>query len=200
MVTMTAPVPEVPSWWGGKIKPITRAELDAMPNDGRRHELLDGMLIVSPAPVPLHQRAQLRMTILLDEACPDAMEALAAPLDVALSEDTVLQPDVVVAYEDDYSEKDLPVPPQLAVEVLSPSTRRYDRVLKRSRFEEAGTPSFWVVDPDEPSVTAWELRDGRYEEAGHAVGEEVLELTLPYPVRIVPAELVARNRARGAAS
>ncbi|RIQ12949.1 Uma2 family endonuclease [Jiangella rhizosphaerae] len=171
--------------------PITRAELDAMPDDGRRHELLDGVLLVTPAPAPKHQRAVRRLSRLLEDACPDGLEVFFAPLDVALSDDTVLEPDVLVTRVADLTERDLPKAPLLAVEVLSPSTRRYDLLLKRSRYEAAGTPSYWVVDPDEPSVTAWELRDGVYAEAGRAIGDEALELTRPYPVRIVPAELVA---------
>lgn len=189
MVLMTAPrSDELPPLHPG---PITRAELDAMPDDGRRHELLDGVLLVTPAPAPRHQVAVSRLNRLLGSVCPAGLEVLVAPLDVVLSDDTVLEPDVLVARFADLTERDLPKPPLLAVEVLSPSTRRYDLLLKRSRYEAAGTPSYWVVDPDEPSVTAWELRDGAYAEAGRASGDEALELALPFPVRVVPAELVA---------
>lgn len=59
-----------------------------------------------------------------------------------------------------------------------------------SRLEAAGAAHYWVVDPDEPSVTAWSLVDGRYREAGRATGEQALELTEPYKVRIMPAGLV----------
>lgn len=170
--------------------PITRAELDAMPDDGRRHELLDGVLLVSAAPAMRHQRAVTRLLRALDSVCPAGLEVFPAPFDVALSDDTVLEPDVLVARVADLTERDLPKPPLLAVEVLSPSTRRYDLLLKRSRYEAAGTPSYWVVDPDEPSVIAWELRDGTYAEAGRAVGEDPLELDAPFAVRIVPADLV----------
>lgn len=189
MVAMTVPrSDELPPLNPG---PITRAELDAMPDDGRRHELLDGMLLVTPAPAPMHQVAATRLVRLLGNACPSGLEVISAPLDVALDEDTVLQPDVLVTRWADLTKRDLPKAPLLAVEVLSPSTRRYDLLLKRSRYEAAGTASYWVVDPDEPSVIAWELRDGAYAEAGRATGDEALELTAPYPVRIVPADLVA---------
>ncbi|WP_203434167.1 Uma2 family endonuclease [Jiangella asiatica] len=171
--------------------PFTRAELDALPDDGNRHELLDGVLIVTPAPAPKHQRAVTRLLRLLDGACPAGLEVFPALLDVALSDDTVLEPDVLVARVGDLTEGDVPKPPQLAVEVLSPSTRRYDLLLKRSRYEAAGTPSYWVVDPDEPSVIAWDLRDGVYAEAGRAVGDESLQLDAPFEVRVVPAELLS---------
>lgn len=188
MVTMTLPPSdELPRLTPG---PLTRADLDAMPDDGRRHELLDGVLIVTPAPAPKHQRVVKRLTRLLDDACPPGLEVFCAPLDVALTDDTVLEPDVLVARVADLTDRDLSKAPALAVEVLSPSTRRYDLLLKRSRYEAAGTPSYWVVDPDEPSVTAWELRDGSYVQRGRAVQGEELELAAPFAVRVVPNELV----------
>lgn len=174
--------------WG---RPLTRDDLDTMPDDGHRYELLDGVLLVSPAPRMLHQRAVGRVFQALSAACPPECEAFVARLDVVLAEDTVLEPDVLVGRRADFTDRDLPAPPLLVVEVLSPSTRRFDLLLKRSRFEAAGTPAYWVVDVDEPSVTAWALRDGVYVEAGHARGEQPLQLAEPFPVTVVPARLVS---------
>jgi Uma2 family endonuclease len=128
-------------------RPFTRADLERMPDDGRRYELIDGVLIVSPAPGRVHQRAVGRLYRRLDDACPPEFEVLIAPFAVGLEDDTEMQPDVIVALRDHLTDKDLPGPPALAVEVLSPSTRIYDLTAKRERFERAGTPSFWVVDP-----------------------------------------------------
>ena len=175
-------------------RPFTRADLDALPDDGLRHELIDGVLIVSPSPVHLHQRAVLRTALMLEAACPDDLEVLCAPFDVALADDTVMVPDVIAARRADYTLKDLPTAPVLAVEVLSPSTRRFDLMVKRSRFEAAGCASFWVVDPDEPRLVAWDLHDDVYVEVANVVGEEVFEATNPYPVVIRPADLVAERR------
>jgi Uma2 family endonuclease len=172
-------------------RPLTRADLDEMPADGHRYELIDGMLIVSPSPSWHHQRAAKRLLLLLEAACPPHLEVLPGPFDVALAEDTVIIPDVIVARRGDLTERDLPAAPVLAVEVLSPSTRRMDLTLKRSRLEAAGADAYWVVDPLEPSVTAWQLVDGAFVETGHATGSEALTLTRPVAVRIVPAELVA---------
>ncbi|GAA1638182.1 Uma2 family endonuclease [Georgenia ruanii] len=171
-------------------RPLTRADLDAMPDDGHRHELVDGALVVTPAPRPRHQTAVLRLAVLLDRACPKDLQVFVAPLDVALAEDTVLEPDVLVAPRADLTERDLAAAPVLAVEVLSPSTRLIDLHLKRARYEAAGTPSYWVVDPDEPSLTAWELRDGGYFGVAHAIGHEVLETDAPVAVRFTPADLL----------
>ena len=172
-------------------RPFTRADLDRMPDDGNRYELIDGLLIVSPAPKPLHQRAVSRLFLLLHEACPTDHEVLFAPLDVALSDDTVLQPDLVLARISDFSERDLPTAPLLAVEVLSPSTRGRDLLLKKERLERAGCRHYWVMDPLVPSLTTWTLVEGTYEESGTATGDELLQLNDPVNITVVPSRLVS---------
>ena len=169
---------------------LTRRDLAAMPDDGHRYELIDGTLVVTPAPSRRHQRMSFRLGVVLDAACPKDLEVLAAPFDVALADDSILQPDLVVARRSDLTERDLPVAPLLAVEVLSPSTRRIDLTLKRSRYETAGCPSYWVVDPDEPALTAWELRDGDYVEVAHVLGGEEFTAMLPFQVTVTPARLL----------
>jgi Uma2 family endonuclease len=160
-----------------------------MPDDGHRYELIDGMLVMTPAPVRIHQRVVAGIYRLLFAAAPPELEVLFAPFDVVLSDDTIIQPDVLVARRDDFTQRDLPKAPLLAVEVLSPSTRRYDLMLKFSRLEAAGCPSYWVIDPDTPELIAWELRDGAYAQVAKATGDEVARLTLPYEVSVVPADL-----------
>ena len=174
-------------------RPLTRDDLDAMPDDGHRYELLDGMLIVSPAPRHLHQRAVGRVFRLLDDAAPADLEALMAPFEVVLAIDTVFQPDLLVAAREDFTDRDLPAVPLLAVEVLSPSTRLFDLNTKKARYEQAGVPSYWVIDCDKdaPSVTVWELLDGGYAEAGRATGDETIHVERPYPVRLCPVDLVS---------
>ncbi len=102
-------------------RPLTRADLDAMPDDGHRYELIDGALIVTPAPGLPHQRAVGELYVLLRSACPPELEVLLAPFDVALADDTVMQPDLLVARRRDLTMRDLPTAPVLAVEVLSPA-------------------------------------------------------------------------------
>lgn len=170
--------------------PLTRAERDALPDDGRRHELIDGALIVTPTPSPRHQGAVARLLILLTEACLPALRVLTAPLDVVLAPDTVVEPDVLVARRDAFTERDLPGSPLLAVEVLSPTTRHLDLQLKRARYEAAGCPSYWVVDPDVPALTVWQLKDGRYGDPLHVEGTATIALERPFPVSVSPADLV----------
>ncbi|QKT08751.1 Uma2 family endonuclease [Gordonia sp. X0973] len=169
---------------------LTRDDLDSMPDDGHRYELLDGILVVSPAPKIRHQWALSSLYRQLDAACPDDLKVLFAPLDVVLAQDTVLQPDLLIAPRDAFTERDLPGPPVLAVEVLSPSTRSVDLLLKKDRLRRAECQHYWVVDPDGPSITAWVLRDGEYQVAGTASGDEELSLTEPFEVSLVPSSLV----------
>jgi Uma2 family endonuclease len=167
----------------------TVGDLDAVPDDGLQHELLDGMLLVSPAPSRGHQRAAARIFLELTAACPTSREVLFSPLDWRPDQWTSLQPDVLVLNTNDL---DVPVSESmiLAVEVLSPSTRRKDLFLKRSKYQDAGVASYWIVDPVVPSVTVLDLVDGNYVTVGEATGDEPLTLEKPYPITIIPADLI----------
>ncbi|MGC4943944.1 Uma2 family endonuclease [Kribbella sp. DT2] len=169
---------------------LTRADLDLIPNDGHRYELVDGVLIMTPAPSWRHQLAVGKLLYRLMDVCPPELCVLTAPFDVAISDDTVMQPDILVAPRADFTERDLPKAPLLAVEVLSPSTRRIDTMLKFSRYEAAGCPSYWVVDTDTPSLVVWEMRDGAYAQVAKVSGDEIARLTSPYDVEVVPADLI----------
>lgn len=166
---------------------FTRADLDAAPDDGRRREIVDGSLLVTPGPSRRHQRMVVALVMALETACPVDMEVLLAPFDVALAPGTVVQPDVLVGRKSELSERELAAAPLLAVEVLSPSTRHVDLALKKSLYEASGCGVFWVVDPDEPSITAWELHDGRYIRTAHAVGDRRFHATQPYDVTVTVA-------------
>lgn len=168
---------------------LTRADLDSMPDDGHRYELIDGLLIVSPAPRIRHQRVAGRLHIVLDGVTPEHLEVLFAPVDVVLAEDTVIQPDLLVAPLEAFTERDLPAAPLLAIEILSPSTRGMDLLLKKERLQRAGCAHYWVIDPDEPSIVAWRLTDGVYVEVARASGAEPFEVAEPFPVRFTPASL-----------
>ena len=185
------PMPTPNIWLQRPEAPLTRADLDRLPDDGRRHELIDGVLLVTPAPVPRHQFVSAAIYRTLFAACPPDLAVLYAPVDVVLADDTVVEPDLLVAPRDAFSERDLPGPPLLAVEVLSPSTRRFDLMLKWSRYEAAGCQAYWVVDPDTPSLIAWELQDGAYVQVAKATGEESVRLTSPFDVTVVPADLIS---------
>lgn len=170
-------------------RPYTWEDLETMPDDGRRYEIVDGVLIVTPSPVRRHQRASFRLSMLLGAACPDNLEVLPAPYDVKLADDTVFVPDLLVLPLGDEAERRWVGPPLLAVEILSPSTRVFDLNVKKGKFEAYGCPSFWIVDPDMPSLTVWELRNGTYVQTAFGEGDDECVVDSPFSVTIVPNQL-----------
>lgn len=172
-------------------RPLTAADLEALPDDGHRYELIDGTLIVTPSPAVPHQRVVGNLFVLLRQHCPEELEVMLAPLDVTVSDRTVLQPDLLVAPRSTLAGRRMEGLPVLAVEVVSPSTRLVDLTLKRAAYERAGVAGYWVVDPREPRVSVWEAAaDGRYDEPREAGGDQALAVAAPYPLVLIPADLV----------
>ncbi|MFC5235855.1 Uma2 family endonuclease [Pseudonocardia zijingensis] len=173
-------------------RPFTVADLEAMPDDGNRYELIDGMLIVIPAPGWSHQEMALSLAVELRGACPRELRVLVAPFAVQTAFDSEVQPDVIVARYTDLTARNLPAAPVLAVEVLSHSTALHDRNTKKAHYQRIGVASYWLLDPAEPgALTAFELDGaGAYREVGHVVGDEEFRAERPFPVTIVPARLL----------
>ena len=161
-----------------------------LPDDGLQYELADGVLLVTPAPRPRHQRVLGKLFILLSSAVPDDLEVFMAPLDFQPTRRRSLQPDLLVVRREDVGELNIQRPLLLAVEVLSPSTRAKDLLLKRGLYEDSGVSSYWIVDPEEPSVVVLELRDRYYEEVGRVTGQDLLTVERPFPLTITPGALV----------
>lgn len=171
-------------------RPFTVDDLEAMPDDGRRYELIDGMLIVSPAPSLVHQVCAVGLWRALDRRRPKGFVIVPAPFDFRTSTDTLFQPDLLVASRKDLSPESIRKPLALVVEILSRSTRTYDRSLKKAAYEKLGVSSYWIVDPDEPSIQVFELDGGSYAEALVATGDNECVVERPYPVTVVPARLL----------
>lgn len=146
----------------------TAEAVRALPDDGKRYELIDGELVVTPAPRYAHQRAVLRLLLLFESWFREvpSLEVLMSPADISLGEDEILQPDVFVyATSDRHPVRDWRDISALllVVEVLSPTTARYDRQLKRRRYQRAGVPEYWVVDLDARLIERWRPSDERPE-------------------------------------
>jgi Uma2 family endonuclease len=195
MSVMTAPQFVLPA-----DRPLTVADLDRTPDDGCRYELDDGVLVVSPAPALVHQVVLTRLVVLLDRACPPEFAVVDGP-GVEISEFQYRIPDLVVVRTESVgiADKSVKRPPVLAVEIASPSTALYDRNRKKAVYADFGIPAYWIVvpDPDQPSITAFTLAGGVYAEEGRAQGEERLVRRSPFPVEIVPADLVSGPWRRG---
>jgi Uma2 family endonuclease len=171
----------------------TAADLERLPDDGNRYEVVDGELLVTPAPSRYHQRAvtQLGADLIAYFGARGRFDVLVAPADVAFAEDSLVQPDVLVT----------PVPDAgavsdeirgllLAVEVLSPSSARADRQVKRRLYQREAVPEYWIVDLDARLIERWRPDDVRPE-----VAEAQLEWMPPgfdRPFVLDVADLFAR--------
>jgi len=185
MVGMTA----VETW--GR---FTRADFEALPEDagdGIRYELLDGAIIMTPSPGVAHQAVVGGIWRLLDDEAPDGLRVFVAPLDVYLPTEDILEPDVLVVDETAIVEDKIQGGvPLLAVEVLSPSSRRRDVGDKLTAYRDAGVPSYWVVDPVRPRLQVWQLVDGEYVEVADVSGDEEWTAEAPYAVTVRPDDLL----------
>lgn len=140
----------------------------ALPDDGKRYEVVGGELLVTPAPRLAHQRAVMELWRLIADYVSDRAlgEALVSPADIEFAAHTMVQPDVFVAplvaghRPRDWSEIEGLL---LAVEVLSPSTARADRQVKRWLYQRQGVGEYWIVDLDARLVERWRPQDERPE-------------------------------------
>ncbi|HXC82575.1 MAG TPA: Uma2 family endonuclease [Trebonia sp.] len=174
--------------WPAAGRPFTVAELDRMPDDGRRYELLDGVLIVSPRPTTVHQFVAMRLARVLDNACPEDLCVVPEPA-VQLDQQTEFDPDLVVVRLDQIGGAKFTEPPLLVVEVRSPSTALVDLTRKKAAYEQFDVPSYWVVNPDlaQPEVTVFELHGGRY--TVEAKTAAPFTASRPFAVAVDPARL-----------
>lgn len=135
----------------------------AMPDDGNRYEVVYGELFVTPSPRPWHQVVVQRLSIALGKYLETEPVGLVlwSPADISWGPDVLVQPDVFVVDPAEARTLDWARMRSLLLvaEVLSPSTTRADRFVKRVRYREAGVPLYWVVDGDERSVEIWTPRD-----------------------------------------
>jgi Uma2 family endonuclease len=135
-----------------------------LPDDGKRYELLDGDLLVTPSPSPLHQWVSKRLQRQLEAYFEDRSlgKVFDAPLDVILSLYDVFEPDLLVVRPDQISKRGIEGPPLLLVEILSPSTQDRDRSSKANRYAHFGVPHYWIVDPDLARIECYRLSESVY--------------------------------------
>ena len=125
-----------------------------LPEDGKRYEIMDGELYMTPAPLTRHQQISVRLSQLLMNYLDTHPigQVFAAPTDVLLSDNDVVEPDLLLVLHDGaarITEKNVQGPPDLVIEILSPGTAARDLDLKRKRYEHFGVREYWLVDPDQ---------------------------------------------------
>jgi Uma2 family endonuclease len=137
----------------------TADQVRALPDDGKRYEVVHGELLVTPAPRAWHQRVVTRLAAALHGylAARPVGEVLVSPADLSWTPDTLVQPDVFVVDIAEARTSDWRRMRHLllAIEVLSSSTMRADRFTKRRLYQEVGVPAHWIVDPDARRVEVW---------------------------------------------
>ena len=138
-------------------------QVRALPDDGNRYEVIDGELLVTPAPSWLHQQAAMEFLFLVRPyAHRCALDCYIAPAEVAFSPRRSVEPDLFVVPRMDgrrathFEEVQRLV---LAVEVISPSSARADRYRKRHLYQSEDVPEYWIVDPDARFVERWRPGD-----------------------------------------
>ncbi|MGH9346058.1 MAG: Uma2 family endonuclease [Vicinamibacterales bacterium] len=146
----------------GVTRRVSFADLQRMPDDGNRYELFDGELRVVPSPVPIHQRLVRRLLeIVLEFTKHAGGEVFNAPFDIVLSDYDVVQPDIIYFSPATAARirprEHVRFRPDLAIEVLSPSTARIDRGRKRELLARHGLPEYWLADYDARTLEVWLL-------------------------------------------
>jgi Uma2 family endonuclease len=174
----------------------TTDDLDTLPEDGVRRELLDGVLHVSPSPSSVHQVLAARLLIALEENCPDHFHVSQAN-DVVINARRLFIPDVLVTTDEAArrsSGKFSAAEVVLAVEIVSPSSQAMDRVMKPALYAKAGIPSYWLVETEgEFKVHTYQLdlEDEIYTPSGSFT--DVIEVDQPWRIEIPMARLRPRH-------
>jgi Uma2 family endonuclease len=169
----------------------TYADLKHTPDDGRRYEILDGELIVTPSPSIPHQRAVLELGVALHRwwKAVGVAEVLVSPVDVILSWTRVVIPDLVLVRRDRMhlvTHRAIEGAPDLVVEVLSPSTARRDRTRKLRLYRNVGIPEYWIVDPIAKTIEVLALGDGEYCLDGeYGIGDRLRSVTFDFELDVV---------------
>lgn len=176
--------------------PFTVDDLLKFPDDGNRYELFNGSLLVSPAPLPLHQRVIRRLESILDGASPDELEPLST-VNLRVGDRDFYIPDLVVVPTESVESVGLmfgPADVLLAVEVVSPSTQARDRGFKTEAYAAAGIPVYWRIELSEGSALyVYRLDGDAYEPPVVHKAGELATLSTPFEVSFDPGELVKRR-------
>lgn len=163
---------------------LTYDDYVLMPDDGRRHEIIDGEHYVTPSPVTKHQLVSRNLEYVIFDFLQEhpVGEVFDAPYDVVLSEIDVVQPDILYvsnARKSIITEKNIRGVPDLVLEILSESTRKTDEITKRKLYERFGVAEYWVVDPVLDSIKVYRRVETSFERVAELSLEDDNSLTTP---------------------
>ena len=189
-IALATPIPQRNNW--------SYQDYLNLPSDGRRYEIIEGVLYVSNAPSLDHQFTVVELIYQLKHFVMENQlgYVLTAPFEVHLAENTrPVQPDVLFINTDRWPEKGAKYfdgPPDLIVEVLSPSTRSVDQVIKYNSYEKAQVPEYWIADPKARMVQVYTLEQ-QYVLLGDFMGDEIIESKVLADLKIMADSLFNKS-------
>ncbi|MCG5451768.1 Uma2 family endonuclease [Micromonospora sp. NIE111] len=191
----TSPGPWCPDPMRQQRADYTLEDLLTLPDDAPRVELVDGVVQVTPSPTLGHQDISFLLRLWLHSRVPGHLR-VAQAVGVGLSRNTSRQPDLLLCRADVPSDRSTLRPSDvvLAVEIVSPGTRRIDRFAKPGEYAAAGIPFYWRIEQDPVHVYAYRIGDrvgpgGERQYELVADGAEVIELTEPFDIKLPIAEI-----------
>jgi Uma2 family endonuclease len=156
---------------------------------GVRLELVDGEVKVSPSPIPSHSFVDRRLTRILDLYIDENdLGALFGDVDTIFGEYDVRRPDLIYFAKGRLhlvGAKAMEGPPDLCVEIVSPSSATVDRKQKFKQYEKAKVAHYWIIDPDAQTIDGYKLAGGKYRPTGHGKKNDVVRLP-PFPQLPIP--------------
>jgi Uma2 family endonuclease len=164
---------------------LTYDDFVRFPEDGQRHELIDGEHYVTPTPIRRHQKIAMKIGVLIQwylEQHPTG-EMFSVAMDVILSNVDVVEPDILYVSHERLAQFEpsdwVNGPPNLVAEIASPSTRKRDATIKRNVYERFGVDEYWIVEPADDTIQVYRLVHGRYGLAAVLARERGDALTTP---------------------
>jgi len=175
---------------------LTVDDLDDFPEDGRRRELLDGVLLVSPSPGTAHQVIAMRLGVFLEETCPPEYHVTQG-VDIVMSRRRLLVPDVLVTTDEAATRRQRKYEPHevvLAVEIVSPSSEAMDRILKPALYAQAGIPFYWRIEvAHRLTVHTYQLNPAGDVYRPQGEFATTVKLAEPWPIDIPVSRLTPRH-------
>jgi Uma2 family endonuclease len=162
---------------------LTYDDYLTLPNDGKRYELIEGELFMTPAPTTEHQDISFRLERLLYEFVLKSNRGhiYHAPVDVVFSMTDVVEPDIIyISKEREHiiTKRNIIAAPDLVVEILSEGTETIDRTAKKALYEKYGVMEYWIVDPDGKTLECFVLKEGKSVLFGSFCINDMFESTL----------------------
>lgn len=162
---------------------LTYEDYLSLPDDRNRYEILEGDLVVTPAPSPKHQMVSANLEFILLSHVKENKAGLIlnAPIDVILNESTIVQPDIIFISgerREIITERGIEAAPDLVVEILSPGSSKFDRISKFQIYAKRGVRWYWIVNPDDETLEEYELVERAYRRTGSLVGKQIFEPAL----------------------